>query len=259
MITKAIVFAAGKGTRLRPLTDHMPKALAEVGGEPILKRVIMKLKNAGIREIVVNVHHFAQQIKDYIDANHQFGVIIHISDESEILLDTGGGILKASRWLDGGLEPFIVHNSDILTDFDLQSMISDHCKHKRDVTLLCDKRETSRYLLMDTDMRMHGWCNTTTKEVRPSDLKHATLYERYAFGGIHLMQPSVIGNLREYCDLRAAGSECEPSMMPFSIMDFFIESCSKLNIGGHRPSSPYFWHDIGKPESLRRADNIFRK
>lgn len=258
MIKKAVVFAAGKGTRLRPLTDHIPKALVEVGGVPMLKRVIMKLKDAGIDEIVVNVHHFAHLIKEYVDANHQFGINIHISDESDTLLDTGGGILKAAHWLEDGNEPFLVHNADILTDIALSPMLLDHIEHKRDVTLLCDTRDTSRYLLMDPDMCMHGWCNTSTGQTRPTELDNATHYDRYAFGGVYLMQPSIIDSLRQYRNMHAVHSGYEPTQMPFSIMDFFIEYCGKLNIGGYRPTSQYFWYDIGKPETLERADEFFK-
>lgn len=258
MIRKAIIFAAGKGTRLRPLTDHTPKALVKVGGEPMLKRVILKLKEAGIHEMVVNVHHFAKQIEDYISANRQFGINIHISDESELLLDTGGGILKAARWLEGGTEPFVVHNADILTDFDLQAMLLEHTSHQRDITLLCDKRDTSRHLLFDNEMRMHGWCNTSTGQVKPPTLVDVSAYTRMAFGGVHLMQPSVIGSLRQYCRERAADAAVDPASMPFSIMDFFIEYCSRIEIGGYRPATPYMWHDIGKPESLRHAEDNLR-
>ncbi len=258
MIKKAIIFAAGKGTRLRPITDHTPKALVKVGGEPMLKRVILKLKEAGINEMVVNVHHFARQIEDYINDNDKFGIDIHISDESELLLDTGGGILKAAGWLEGGTEPFIVHNADILTDFDLQTMALDHTSHHRDITLLCDKRDTSRFLLFDKKMKMHGWCNISTGQVRPETLADASAYSRLAFGGVHLMQPSVIGSLRQYCNARAVLTGADPASMPFSIMDFFIEYCSRLDIGGYIPSPPYMWHDIGKIESLKRAEDIFR-
>lgn len=257
MIRKAIIFAAGKGTRLRPLTDHIPKALVKVGGEPMLKRVIIKLKDIGIDEIVINVHHFAGQIKDYINANQQFGLNIQISDETDLLLDTGGGILKAAKWLEVGNEPFLVHNADILTDFDISSMYKDHMEYQRDITLLCDKRETSRYLLFDQDMEMHGWCNVSTGEVKPSNLDIESTFRKYSFGGVHLMQPSVINSLRQYCHQRAAFCNSEPTKMSFSIIDFFIEYCSRLCIGGYIPKTAYIWHDIGKPESLKRADDIF--
>ncbi len=258
MIRKALIFAAGKGTRLRPITDHTPKALVKVGGEPMLKRVILKLKEAGVREMVVNVHHLAGQVEDYIEANHQFGIDIHISDESDLLLDTGGGILKAAKWLEDGTEPFIVHNADILTDFDLKAMQLDHTSHHRDVTLLCDQRDTSRYLLFDKEKRMHGWCNVTTGAVRPASLTDAAAYTKLAFGGVHIMQPSVIGNLKEYSRARAERTGAKQSAMPFSIMDFFIDYCGRIEIGAHRPEGSYLWHDIGKPESLERAEDIFR-
>lgn len=256
MIKKAMVFAAGKGTRLKPLTDHKPKALVEVGGVPMLGRVIEKLKDIGIREVVVNVHHFANQIKDYIAANDQFGIDIHISDESELLLDTGGGIIKAARWLETGDEPFIVHNADILTDFDIASMIEDHKANERDVTLLCDRRETSRYLLFDKKMKMHGWMNVSTGKVRPSTLD-VSLFNKYAFGGVHILRPSVIEALRLYSNECAAITGSAKDKTVFSIMDFFVEYCSRLNIGGYRPEHPYMWHDIGKPEALVRANEQF--
>lgn len=256
MITKAMVFAAGKGTRLRPLTDHMPKALVEVGGEPMLKRVILKLKEVGINEMVVNVHHFAVQVKDYIASNNQFGINIHISDESDRLLDTGGGILKASSWFEADSEPFVVHNVDILTDFDLTFMINDHKSHRRDITLLCDNRKTSRYLLFDKNMRMHGWTNVNSGQVRPAQLDPKA-YEHLAFGGVHIIQPSVLKDIRDYCKKRAEESHVQQSDYPFSITDFFIEYCKKINIGGFRPAVPYIWHDIGKPESLEQANSHF--
>lgn len=251
-----MIFAAGNGTRLRPLTDHMPKALVEVGGQPMLKRVIEKLKEAGVSEAVVNVHHFSDKIKDYLSANNQFGIKIHISDESDRLLDTGGGILKAAQWLEKREEPFIVHNADILTDFDIAEMVSDHVSHHRDITLLCDKRITSRYLLFDKNMRMQGWTNESTGKVRPASVD-ASFYDKYAFGGVHIIEPPVIGYLRRYASERAAESVDAKDGEVFSIMDFFIEYCRVLDIGGFKPSTPYTWHDIGKPASLERANNSF--
>ncbi len=251
-----MVFAGGKGTRLRPFTDHKPKALVEVGGEPMLKRVIDKLRAAGICEIVVNVHHFADQIKEFLASDRYNDIEIHISDESDMLLETGGGILKAARWLEDGSEPFLVHNADILTDFSLTEMVRDHISHGRDITLLCDRRSTSRYLLMDTDMRMHGWTNVNTEEVKPATLD-ARLYDKYAFGGVHIMQPGIIEDLRRYCIGHASEAGARPDHWPFSIISFFVEYCRKLNIGGYRPHASYNWHDIGKPESLERANKLF--
>ena len=132
---KAIVFAAGLGTRLYPLTESIPKALVEVGGKPMLLRVLEKLRDAGIHEIVINVHHFPDMIIDYLRSNDGFGLKIMISDERGHLLDTGGGILAARNYLDDG-EPFIAHNADILTDFNLSEMITRHNESGADVTLL---------------------------------------------------------------------------------------------------------------------------
>lgn len=131
---KALVFAAGLGTRLRPLTDHMPKALVPVGGKPMLERVILRLKEAGCNDITINIHHLGEQIIDFIHANQSFGIDIHFSDERGKLLDTGGGIRKARTFLDGG-EPFLVHNADILTDVDLRALKSTSVR----MSALCTK------------------------------------------------------------------------------------------------------------------------
>ena len=130
---KAMIFAAGLGTRLKPLTDHMPKALVPVAGKPMLEHVINKLKSSGVDEIVINVHHFANQIIDFVKANNNFGITIHISDETDQLLDTGGGIKKASPFF---TEPFIVHNADILSNIDLKELYEYHLKSNNDATLL---------------------------------------------------------------------------------------------------------------------------
>lgn len=253
MITKAMVFAAGKGTRLRPFTDHCPKALVEIGGVPMLRRVIDKLIKAGITEIVVNVHHFADQIKDYIATNRNFGIDIHISDESDKLLDTGGGILKAAEWLSNGGAPFIVHNSDILTDFDLKKMEHAHESSQRHITLLCDRRTTSRYFLFDAEMRLHGWTNVNSGQTRPTDMD-ASVYDKRAFGGVHIIETEVISEIHSYCRRMAAINGLAPTEYSFSITDFYIDYCEKLNIGGYQPTESYMWHDIGKPESLRVAN-----
>jgi NDP-sugar pyrophosphorylase family protein len=127
---KAMIFAAGLGTRLRPLTNDRPKALVEVGGVAMLERVINRLKSHGITEIVINIHHFGEKIIEFVKQNNDFGITIHISDERDLLLDTGGGILKAQQWLDGE-EPIIIHNADILTDFDLHKMVKQHIEKYR--------------------------------------------------------------------------------------------------------------------------------
>lgn len=246
---KAMIFAAGLGTRLRPLTDSKPKALVELGGVAMLERVIIKLKNAGITEFVINVHHFSWQIMDFLKTNNNFGVTIHISDESGQLLDTGGGILKAREWLDDN-SPFIVHNADIYTDFPINEMMKAHIDRNADVTLLVSERVTSRYLLFDKNGRMTGWKNMTTGEIRsPHDLSEESDWHQLAFGGVHILNPSVFPLLKMY----AVDSD------KFSITPFYVDYCEKLDIRGFQPSNEYNWVDIGRIESLRIAESIVAK
>lgn len=252
---KAMIFAAGLGTRLKPFTDHHPKALAEVCGKAMLGLVIEKIKSYGISEFVVNVHHFSNQIIEYLKDNNNFGVTIHISDESRELLDTGGGILAARRWLDGD-EDVLVHNADILTDFDISSMVTEHKHTDCMASLLVDKRQTKRYLLFDTkSMRMKGWTNIDTGAVRPDTLKDISVYSRLAFGGVHIISPSIFPVLQSYADC-LTGKRGE--VTKFSITDFYIALCSSENFHGYKPEVKYHWHDIGKPESLISAERDFR-
>ena len=179
---KAMLFAAGMGTRLKPLTDHMPKALVEVGGRPLLDIVVRRLVDAGATEVVVNVHHFADQIKSYV-ASHDWGIDVHLSDETEALLDTGGGLRKAlPLFHEGGDAPVLLHNVDILSNADLRGFY-ERSRHA-DVTLMVSSRDTQRYLLFDDEGRLRGWTNIATGEVRSpySNLDVANLH-RYAFSG----------------------------------------------------------------------------
>src|SRR5690606_32019928 len=153
---KAMIFAAGMGTRLKPLTDTIPKALVPVGGKPLLQHIIEKLKRFGFNEIIINIHHFGQQIIDFVQENNSFDIRIEFSDEREQLLDTGGGIKKAAWFFDDN-KPFLVHNVDILSNIDLQELYHFHLKNNTIATLLCSIRQTSRYLLFDTDNHLRGW------------------------------------------------------------------------------------------------------
>lgn len=161
-----MIFAAGLGTRLRPLTDHTPKALVSVAGKPMLERVILRLKEAGFNDITVNIHHFGEQIIKFLRANNDFGITIHLSDERDMLLDTGGGIKKARPFLDDN-EPFLVHNADILSDINLAELYRHHRESNAEATLLVSQRQTSRYLLLDDANRLHGWINKSTGETKP--------------------------------------------------------------------------------------------
>ena len=162
---KAMIFAAGTGSRLKRLTAHTPKALIPIGGKPMLEHVILKLKSSGFDQIVINIHHLGNQIVDFLEANNNFGVRIEISDESDYLLDTGGGIKKATSLLCGN-EPFLIHNVDILSNVDLKKLYDTHVQTNPLATLLVSQRNTSRYLLFNKENRLCGWRNHETGEVK---------------------------------------------------------------------------------------------
>ena len=246
---KAMIFAAGVGSRLKPFTDAHPKALVEIGGKPILGLVIAKLAAAGVDKIIINVHHFADQIYDYLSAN-DFGVAIDVSDESDKLLDTGGGIVAAADKLSEGTDgPIIVHNADILTDFDIKPMIEQWLGTRPMALLMTEDRASSRKLLFDHDMHMRGWINTATHEVKPPCLDAATAAKcgQLAFGGVHILSPDILPHL---CRYAALTGESKPK---FSITDFYISQCGALDIRAYRPPLPYRWYDVGKPETLQAA------
>lgn len=244
---KAMIFAAGLGTRLRPLTDTIPKALVPVGGKPSLQRVIERLRDAGIGQIIVNIHHFPDKIKTFLAKNNNFGVDIAISDESDQLLDTGGGLLKALPLI--GDSPVLLHNADIATDVDLGAMIESHQRSSADATLLVAQRQSSRQLLFDGTGLMRGWKNLSTGELRPSKLTDDSMLTPMAFNGIHIIEPTLYPRLTEYG--RQHGRV-------FSITPFYIDACQAANIREYQPREPYRWHDIGRPESLAKANEMYR-
>lgn len=234
----AMIFAAGLGTRLRPLTNDRPKALVEVAGKPLLQHLIEKLKAAGFEHIVVNVHHFGQQIIDFLALNNNFDLDIRISDERELLLDTGGGIKAAMRLFDND-DPILIHNVDIVSDIDLKKLYSSHSGI---ATLAINKRETSRYLLFDDDKMMKGWTNIKTGEVKPSTIDK-NLFNFFAFSGIHIVDK----NISKFLDAEVADV--------FPIMDFYINLCQKEKIIGVEVTGN-MWVDCGKPEHLATASDI---
>lgn len=242
---KALVFAAGLGTRLRPLTDHKPKALVELCGVTMLERVITNIKNCGITDVVVNVHHFGDQIIDFLKDKDNFGINITISDERDLLLDTGGGILKARHLLEGD-EPFLVHNADILTDLNLAEMIAYHKANGADVTLLAKQRSTQRYLVFGENNQMVGWTNIATGEVKPADLVVNQENSLLAFGGVHVISPRIFDSLAKFAT--------EPK---FSIMQYYIAACRDISIAGYNPDG-YNWFDIGKIETLQKAEQFLQ-
>lgn len=240
---KAMIFAAGLGTRLRPLTNDRPKALVEVAGKPMLEHVIVKLINAGIDDITINIHHFGQKIIDFINSKNNFGININISDERDMLLDTGGGILKAREFLDGD-EPILVHNADILTNVDLTAMLQNHQETGAIATILVKSRETQRYFLFDERYKLHGWINKKTGETIPASLINPTEFRPLAFGGVHILSPAIFDCLEQYAKEERV----------FSITPFYINQCESCLIHGFEQKTPYDWYDIGKPETLAIAE-----
>ena len=236
---QAMIFAAGLGTRLRPLTDTMPKALVPVGGQPLLWHVVMKLKAAGFERIVVNVHHFAQQIIDYLDANNHFGLDIRISDESSRLLETGGGIRKALPLFDAQ-SPVLIHNVDILSNADLGALYDQALATQADALLLVSWRQTKRYLLFGDHLRLCGWTNKETGEVRsPHPGLQPGSCRELAFSGIHVVAPSLMSLLA-------------PMPERFGIMDFYLQVCADRRILGQEMTDLRLI-DVGKLDTLDQA------
>lgn len=263
-----MIFAAGLGTRLKPLTDTMPKAMVRVGGMPLIERVIYKLRDEGFDRIVVNVHHFADQITDFLKANDNFGMDIRVSDESRMLLDTGGGLRNAIGLFDHRA-PILIHNVDILSNVDLAQFYSSDEKvlcpdcgipHQlAGAQLLVSWRKTKRYLVFNDNMLLVGWVNIETGEVKSPwpDVKEALQRESYpivatdkpmtvndfhlyAFSGIHLFSPRMFAYM--------VGS---PDKFP--IMDFYLAMCKRVPIKGHyKPDLRLL--DVGKLDTLKEAE-----
>jgi len=237
---KAMILAAGLGTRLRPLTDTKPKALVEIKGIPLLEILIRRLKQNGIREIIVNAHHFANQITAFIERKNQFDIRIEISEEKE-LLDTGGGLKKAAWFFDDG-RPFLLHNADVLTNLDYAVMLQKHLEKSALATLAIHSRKTSRYFLFDSNQRLCGW-----ESVADGQKKMAVAAEhvqRYSFMGIHIISPEIFTHL--------------PQNGPFSIVQAYLDLSAKgQHIYGF-PADAYKWIDTGRKEHLAKAAKEFQ-
>lgn len=238
---KALVFAAGLGTRLRPLTDTMPKALVPVAGVPMLARVLCKLRDAGLDSFVVNVHHFAGQIENYL-ADNDFGVPVAISREEREPLETGGGIKHAAPLLASPEGRFLVHNVDILSDLDVRWFLAQDDPESLATLLLIDA-PADRYLLFDDDMRLVGWTNVRTGEVKSPFLPDfdPAKYRRYSFCGIHVVSDAVFGKMAAWPD-------------KFSIIDFYLQQAAENKIRGVLAQDLHLI-DIGSPEKLAQAQD----
>lgn len=232
----AMIFAAGLGTRLRPLTNNKPKALVEIAGKTMLQHTIDKLCAAGIRKIVINIHHFPELMRKAIENLEYPQTTFIISDESAQLLDTGGGLMKAAPYLISGNDPIILHNVDVLSDLDIKTMVNSHTKHNALATLAVSQRKTSRYFLWQDNL-LCGWENISTGEkkiVKTSEQPPSQL----AFSGIHIVSPEIVDLIDE------KGS--------FSITPIYLKLATYNSIMAFE-HDPQFWADLGSPEKLANA------
>lgn len=230
----AMIFAAGLGTRLKPLTDTMPKALVPIAGQTLLEWQILRLKRAGITDIIINVHHFADQIIDYVREHDGFGCHVTISDERESLLDTGGGLRKA--WTKD--EPILALNVDILSTIDIRALMEAY-EHSGESLLVVSERETQRYLCFDDKGCMSGWTNIKTGEVKVRDGRHL------AFSGMQILSPV----MREY--LAAMPQE------KFSLIDLYLYACQTEHLHAYVPEN-YKMMDVGKIDHIEEANRFMK-
>lgn len=238
---KAMILAAGLGTRLKPFTHQHPKALVVVNGKTILQRNIEYLSSFGITNIIINVHHFADQIIDLIKEKNGFGNHITFSDETREVLETGGGLKKAAWFFENDDSPFVVMNVDILTDMNLKEMIQQHNKMNPLATLAVTSRSTSRYFLFDNRNHLCGWENVKTGEIKMS--RNSEKYSHKAFSGIHVISPTI------FSLIKMEGK--------FSMVDVYLQLAKSNDISAFDHSDSKFI-DVGKPESISRAEEMFK-
>lgn len=236
---KAMIFAAGMGTRLKPFTDNHPKALAQVNGVPLLERNIKYLQSYGIKDFVINIHHFGGQILAFLGENDNFGANIEISNESDELLETGGGLLFAKRFLENE-KTFLIMNVDILTDLNITNLINIHELKGGMVTLAVSDRDSTRKLMFNDKMYLKGWKNLTTnkKTVVGGIFKLREL----AFSGVHCVNSEI------FTKITRTGK--------FSIMDEYLDLMKEDIIIGYQHTANLI--DVGKPESVAEAEKLFR-
>lgn len=241
---KAMILAAGLGTRLRPLTDDRPKALVEIGGRTLLEITLARLRDSGVREVIVNVHHFAEMVIEYLRSNDSFGMRLEVSRE-DVLLDTGGGLKKAAWFFleDGNhaQEPFLLHNVDVISNIDLARMVRFHGEQQALATLAVQRRETSRYLLFD---EAHQLCGRRAAQGETERVRPYREAEELAFSGIHVISPAFLRMMTEN------GA--------FSIIDSYLRIAGEeKRILGFR-ADEYSWRDLGTPQNLKQAEADFK-
>lgn len=239
---KAMIFAAGLGTRMKPLTDSIPKALVEVDGSPLLELVIRRLKLFGIKEIIVNVHYLADQIEAFLQRNDNFGISITISDERELLLDTGGGLQKAGWFFSDG-QPFLICNTDILSNIDIEALAAFHHSTSAIATLAVQQRKSSRYLLFDQKRILSGWLNTTKGEVRLCRTSEKDL-KMHAFSAFQIVNPAIFRYFPK-------------DKVVFSIIDTYLQAAQHELIAGFEHNDD-LWIDVGTREKIAEAATIVK-
>ena len=237
-----MILAAGLGTRLQPLTNDRPKALVEINGVSLLEHIIRRLKSFGFREIVINIHHFPDQIIKFLESKSNFGIDIKISDERQKPLDTGGGLKKAAGLLQSP-EPILVHNVDVLSQIPLQSLIVEHHISGALATLTVSQRESNRYLIFNQDNQLIGWQNIKTGEIR-GKISGKKPVKQLAFSGIQVISPKILQLL--------------PDKEVFSLIDLYLNLCQHYNIRAYEHEAQQFL-DVGKPEQLAKAEKFLRK
>ena len=238
MIKKALIFAAGKGTRLKPFTDSHPKALALVNDVPLLERNIKYLQSFGVTEFVINVHHFGEQIVEFLEKNNHFEAKIDISDEKDELLETGGGLLFAQKYLENE-ENFLIMNADILTDLNIHELVKFHETHLPLATLAVSDRNSSRKLFFNSEMVLKGWMNKNSGETKMAEFNNN--FKELAFSGIHCINSSIFDKIKR--------------RGKFSIMEEYLDLMFENNILGFQHEARLI--DVGRPESVIEAEKYF--
>ena len=240
---KAMILAAGLGTRLRPLTNDRPKALVQVGDRTMLEIALLRLRDFGIRDVIVNVHHFAGMVLGYLKKNDNFGMHIEISHEDD-LLDTGGGLKKAAYFFRENLqagqpekEPFLLHNVDVISTIDLRRMVQFHIDQRALATLAVQDRETSRYLLFDEQFQLRG--RRSGRDQKPEVVQSSPRVKALAFSGIHVISPGFLTMMTE--------------QGAFSIVDSYLRLASQGEKILAFRADEYYWRDLGRPDSVRQA------
>ena len=236
---KAMLLAAGLGTRLKPLTDHKPKALVEVGGVTLLERSIRFLKKYGVEDIILNVHHFGDQIARFLEEKEFFGLSIVLSDERDRLLDTGGGLKKAAWFFEDG-QPFLVYNTDVLTNLDLSALIRKNRQCEGLATLAVRRRASSRCFLFDAGMQLTGWRNRRTGQTRWCRGAISPV-EELAFSGIQVLDPKIFRYF--------------PEEEVFSLVELYLRAGTTEKIGGFLHDDS-LWIDAGKIGDIQEAEKL---